>query len=81
MLVKEINPTSFIADVKNSSGNDALGAGDLIQRINRVNVTDLKSFAQFVAKLKVGDPVVLTVVSYNPVAATTETKILQFTVK
>ncbi len=81
LLVKEISPTSFIADVKNSSGNDALGAGDLIQRINRINVTDLKSFTQFVAKLKVGDPVVLTVVSYNPVAAATETKILQFTVK
>ncbi len=81
LVVKEINPTSFIADVKNSNGTEALGPGDLIQRINRVNVTDLKSFAQIVGKLKVGDPVVLTVVSYDPRIGDTETKILQFTVK
>ena len=81
LLVKEINPTSFIADVRNSNGNEALGPGDLIQRINRLNVSDLKSFTQFVAKLKVGDPVVLNVISYNPVLGATEMKILQFTVK
>lgn len=81
LLVKEINPTSFIADVRNSNGNEALGPGDLIQRINRLNVADLKSFTQFVAKLKVGDPVVLNVISYNPVLGATEMKILQFTVK
>ena len=81
LLVKEVNPASFIADVRNSNGNGALGPGDLIQRINRVNVTDLKTFTQIVAKLKVGDPVVLNVISYNPVLAATETKILQFTVK
>jgi serine protease Do len=81
LLVKEINPTSFIADVRNSNGNEALGPGDLIQRINRVNVTDLKTFTQIVAKLKAGDPVVLNVISYNPVLGATEMKILQFTVK
>ena len=81
LLVKEINPTSFIADVRNSNGNGALGPGDLIQRINRVNVADLKSFTQIVAKLKIGDPVVLNVISYNPAIAATEMKILQFTVK
>ncbi|HEX3100847.1 MAG TPA: trypsin-like peptidase domain-containing protein, partial [Pyrinomonadaceae bacterium] len=81
LLVKEVNPTSFIADVRNSNGNEALGPGDLIQRINRVNVTDLKTFTQIVAKLKVGDPVVLNVISYNPVLTATESKILQFTVK
>ena len=81
LLVKEINPTSFIADVRNSNGNEALGPGDLIQRINRLNVSDLKLFTQFVAKLKVGDPVVLNVISYNPVLGATEMKILQFTVK
>ena len=81
LLVTEINPASFIADVRNSNGNEALGAGDLIQRINRVNVTDLKAFTQIVSKLKVGDPVVLHVISYNPAQRSPELKIVQFTVK
>ena len=81
LLVKEINPSSFIADVKSSTGNQALGEGDLIQRINRINVTDLKAFTQIVAKLKVGDPVVLHVLTYNPALAATQLKIIQFTVK
>lgn len=81
LVVKEVNPASFIADVRNSSGNGALVEGDLIQRINRVSVTDLKAFSSIVGKLKVGDPVVLHVVSYNPVLRSTQMKILQFTVK
>lgn len=81
LLITEINPTSFIADVKNSSGNEALGEGDLIQRINRVTVTDLKAFNDAVAKLKVGDAVVMHVLSYNPVARAAQLKIIQFTVK
>ena len=81
LLVKEVNPASFIADVRNSSGIEALGPGDLIQRINRVSVNDLKTFTLIVAKLKVGDPVVLHVISYNPALGVTELKLLQFTVK
>ena len=38
-----------------------LGEGDLIQRINRVPVTDVKSFTAMVNKLKAGDPVVLQI--------------------
>lgn len=81
IVVKEINPASFIADVKNSFGREALGEGDLIQRINRVNVTDTKAFGDLVAKLKVGDPVVLHVLFYSPEAGATQLKIVQFTVK
>ena len=81
LVVKEINPASFIADVKSSNGTDALDEGDLIQRINRVAVTDLKSFTETVAKLKVGDAVVLHVLTYNPLNRTTQLKIVQFTVK
>lgn len=81
LVVREINPASFIADVKNSLGGTALGEGDLIQRINRVNVTDTKAFNDLVAKLKVGDPVVLHVLFYNPQAGMTQLKIVQFTVK
>ncbi len=81
LLITEISPTSFIADVKNSAGNEALVEGDLIQRVNRAPVTDLKTFNEAVAKLKIGDAVVLHVLSYNPVARATQLKIIQFTVK
>lgn len=81
VVVKEINPTSFIADIKNANGMDALGQGDLIQRINRVNVSDVKAFNEVVGGLKIGDPVVLHVRTYNPALRTTQMKIVQFTVR
>lgn len=81
VLIKEINPVSFIADVKNSQGGIALGEGDLIQKINRVTVTDVKTFTDIVAKLKVGDPVVLHVLNYNPATGSPQVKIVQFTVR
>ena len=81
LVVREINPASFIADVKDSLGAEALIEGDLIQRINRVAVTDVKAFTETVAKLKVGDAVVLHVVPYNPRATNVDLKIVQFTVR
>ncbi len=80
LLVKEINPASYIADVKNSLGIAALSEGDLIQRINRVTVTDLKSFNDIVSRLKPGDPVVLHVLAYSQ-SRQPQLKIVQFTVK
>ena len=81
LLVKEINPASYIADVKNSNGGDALIEGDLIQRVNRVRVTDLKTFNEVAGKLKSGDAVVLHVISFNRSARTFQQKIVQFTVQ
>lgn len=81
VLIKEINPVSFIADVKNSQGGIALGEGDLIQKINRVAVVDVKTFTDIVAKLKVGDAVVLHVLNYNPASGSPQLKIVQFTVR
>ena len=81
LVVKEINPSSFIADIKDSIGRDAIGEGNLIQRINRVSVTTLQTFNDIVAKLNVGDPVVLHVLSYNPAEQNTQLKIVQFTVR
>jgi len=81
LLVKEINPASYIADVRNSTGNAALSENDLIKRINRVPVTDLKAFNDVASKLKVGDPVVLEVVAYNPATGMPQLKIVQFTVQ
>jgi serine protease Do len=81
LVIKEINPTSFITDVRTSTGGEALDQGDLIQRINRVSVADLTAFNSVVAKLKPGDPVVLHVLSYNPAIQKPQLKIVQFTVR
>jgi len=81
ILVKEVNPESYIADVKVSNGSDGLSEGDLIRRINRLAVTDLKSFNAAVGNLKSGDAVVMEVVSYNPVSRAPQLKVVQFTVQ
>lgn len=81
LVVKDVNPASYIADVRNALGFGALVEGDLIQRINRSNVTDIKSFTALVNKLKPGDPVVLQVLTYNPALQATQMKVVQFTVK
>ncbi|MBS1794354.1 MAG: trypsin-like peptidase domain-containing protein [Acidobacteria bacterium] len=81
LLVKEINPASYIADVKASNGDDALVAGDLIQRINRTEVTDLKTFGELAGKLRTGDAVVLQVLSNNRSGRGLQMKIVQFTVQ
>lgn len=81
LLVKEINPASFIADVRASNGTDALVKGDLIQRINRAEVADLKTFGEIAGKLKTGDAVVLQVLSNNSSGRGLQMKIVQFTVQ
>jgi len=81
LVVREVNPASFVADVKNSLGAVALGEGVLIERINRVPVSDLKAFNLTVSKLKVGDPVVLHVKAYDPLTKAVKLAIVQFTVK
>lgn len=81
LVIKAIDPASFIADLKTTSGADALNAGDLIQRINRVNVTDLKTFNDITGKLKTGDAVVLHVAAYNKFTRTVQQRIVQFTVQ
>ena len=82
VLVKEINPNSFIADVKSSNGlSAALGTGDLIQRINRISVSDSKAFSEAVKKLQKGDAVVLHVLTYDPERERPALKVVQFTVQ
>jgi S1-C subfamily serine protease len=64
-----------------SNGADALNEGDLIQRVNRVNISNLKSFNEIVSKLKVGDAVVMEVLTYSRVNRALQLKIVQFTVQ
>lgn len=81
LLVKEINPESYIADVKVSTGSQALGEGDVIIKINRQPVTDVRSFTAIVNRLKAGDAVVLHVLNLDPRHRTSDLKIVQFTVQ
>jgi serine protease Do len=81
VIVKNINPASFIADVKNSNGSDALNEGDLIQRINRVPVTDLKTFNESANRLKHGDAVVLEIKNFDLRTRSVQHRIVQFTVQ
>ena len=81
VVVKEVNPESYVADVKVSNGAEAFAEGDLIRRINRVTVTDLKSFNSVVSKLKPGDAVVMEVISYSPSGRLAQLKMVQFTVQ
>lgn len=81
LIIKNINQASFIADVKNSNGTDAFHEGDLIQRINRQPVADLKSFNDTVSKLKKGDAVVLEVQTYDLRNRSLQRRIVQFTVQ
>jgi len=81
LFVKEINPESDLAEVKNSVGLDAIGEGDIIQRINRVTVKDAKAFTDAVNKLKKGDAVVLHVVRVDPRTKAGSLRIVQFTVQ
>jgi serine protease Do len=81
LLVKEIDPSSFISDLKTSTNADMIRENDLIQRVNRINVTDLKTFNEIVGKLKTGDPVVLHIANYNRFSQRVQQRIVQFTVK
>ncbi len=80
-LVKEIDPESYIADVKVSTGSQALVQGDLIVKINRKPVTDVKTFTSIANALKTGDAVVLYVLNLNPRNRTAELRLVQFTVQ
>lgn len=80
LVVKDINPTSYLADVKMSNGSGALNEGDVIQRVNRVAVTDLKTFNEVAKNLKTGDAVVMHVMSVGR-GQIPQLKIVQFTVQ
>ncbi|HMT09046.1 MAG TPA: trypsin-like peptidase domain-containing protein [Pyrinomonadaceae bacterium] len=81
LIVRTIDTSHQIADIRNNNGNRAVEEGDLIQRINRQTVTDAKTFTDIVSKLKPGDPVVLHLLTYVPQLDATQLKIVQFTVK
>ncbi len=81
LLVRDINQASYIADIRTATGDPALTEGDLIQRINRVEAKDLKTFGEIAGKLKTGDAVVLQVISPDVRGGSGVFKLVQFTVR
>lgn len=81
VLVKDVDVTSFLNDLRFSNGADLINRGDLIQRINRQQVNDVRSFNEIAEKLKPGDAVVMHVASYNRRTQSIQRRIVQFTVQ
>ncbi len=77
LYVKEVDPNGLAAEVRNTTGQQALNEGDVITRINRVPVTTLADFQRMLSSLKAGDPIVLQVSRY--VGNRITTRIVQFT--
>jgi hypothetical protein len=77
LYVKDVDPNGLAAEVRNTTGQQALNEGDVITRINRVPVTTLADFQRVISGLKAGDPIVLQVSRY--VRDRITTRIVQFT--
>jgi S1-C subfamily serine protease len=62
LYVKEVDPNGLMAEIRiPPSGAPALVEGDVINRINRVQVNSLADFQRVLNTLKVGDPIVMNV--------------------
>ena len=61
LLVKEIDGTGLIAELRVPGGDPAVRENDVINRINRTTVTSLADFQRVVNSLKPGDPIVLNI--------------------
>ncbi len=81
VLIRRIDPASFVADVKAYDGDDALKERDLIQRINRVRVKTIREFTEVANKLTKGSAVVLHISRYNRRRRRIDPLIVQFRVK
>lgn len=81
VLVKEVSVDSILSEITNSNGGIALKVGDIIQRINRTEVTTLKAFTDIEKKLKKGDAVVLNILSVDRFSKTFQNRIVQFTIQ
>lgn len=77
LYVKEVDPNGLAAEVRGSTGQQALTEGDVITRINRTPVTTLADFQRVLSGLKSGDPIVLQVSRF--VGNRITTRIVQFT--
>ncbi len=79
LYVKEVDPNGLAAEVRGTSGQQALTEGDVITKINRVPVLTLADFQRVLNGLKAGDPIVLQVSRYSRQLDRVTTRIVQFT--
>jgi len=82
LYVKDVDPNGLVAEVRvPPNGQQALIAGDVINRINRTPVTSLADFQRVLNELKTGDPIVLNVtrVQRDPKGDIQTPLIVQFT--
>jgi serine protease Do len=81
VLVKEVSPDSTLSEITNLNGSIALKTGDIIQRLNRLEVPTIKAFTEEEKKLKKGDAVVLHILSLDRISKTFQNRIVQFTIQ
>ncbi|MCB1023779.1 MAG: trypsin-like peptidase domain-containing protein [Acidobacteria bacterium] len=81
IVVSKIAPDSYLADIKNSAGGDALSENDVIQRFNRSSVKDLDEFRALTKGVKAGSSIVLHVLRYDPRGRQFIPVVVQFTAK
>jgi serine protease Do len=81
VVVKAIDPASFLADVGDLNGQNMLLQGDLIQSVNRTPVKTITEFIALVSKLKTGDAVVLGISRYESRPQKAVPRLVQFTVQ
>ena len=79
LYLKDLDPNGVAADVRSTLGTPALQEGDVITRINRMQVSTLADFQRVLGALKPGDPVVLNVSRYDRTQDRVVTQIVQFT--
>jgi serine protease Do len=79
LYVKNVDPNGLAADVRLAGGQAALSEGDVITRINRIQVTTLADFQRVLNGLKPGDPIVLNVSRYQRDQDRVAQRIVQFT--
>jgi serine protease Do len=81
LVVKEISNESIFIEITNTSGAIALKSGDVLQKINRIDVGNLKTFTEFANKLKKGNAVVLHILSFSKQNRSFQSRIIQFTIQ
>ena len=81
VVVKGLDPASFLADVGDLNGQNMLLQGDLIQSVNRTPVKTITEFIALVSKLKPGDAVVLGISRYESRPQKAVPRLVQFTVQ
>jgi serine protease Do len=80
LFIKEIDANGLVAEIRIPPvGTPALREGDVINRINRTNVTSLTDFQRVLSGLKAGDPIVLNVTRKDPSSDRMVPLIVQFT--